>query len=58
LKVFAPSIVISGNTSRHIEKIKESLALRYNINVFLGLFADKSQLYSSGNAQNVLLLGT
>lgn len=56
-KVFTPALVISGSANRHIDKIKESLAKRYNINVFVGIFSDKKQLYARGNSGGVLLQG-
>lgn len=54
----APSLFVSGVGSTHVQKIKFSLNDRYNMNVFLGLFAYPSQLYSKSNQVNVNKIGT
>lgn len=54
----APSLFVSGVGSVHVEKIKESLSGRYQVNVFLGLFAFPSQVYSANNQINVKKVGT
>jgi len=53
-----PSLIISGVGNVHLRKIKDSLADRYRINVFLGLFQYPSQLYSKGNQANIKKIGT
>jgi len=54
---FGPSLFVSGVGNVHINKIKKSLAERYKINVFLGLFAYPSQLYSSSNQPRIEKIG-
>jgi len=54
----APALFVSGVGSAHVQKIKLSLSDRYEMNVFLGLFAYPSQLYSSANQINVNKIGT
>lgn len=53
-----PSLFVSGVGNPHLLKIKKSLADRYRINVFLGLFAYPSQVYSSRNQPNVKKIGS
>jgi len=53
-----PSIFISGVGSRHVERIKASLAQRYGINVFLGVFSRPNQLCSKSNYPNVKTVGS
>jgi len=53
-----PSLIISGVGNVHLRKIKESLADRYRINVFLGLFQYPSQLHSKSNQSNIQKIGT
>lgn len=57
-KHLGPSLFISGSGNAHHEKIKLSLARRYRINVFLGLFARRSQIYSIRNQGNLIKIGT
>jgi hypothetical protein len=57
-KHFAPALFVSGVGSTHVQKIKWSLGTRYDVNIFLGLFAYPSQLYSSSNQTNVKKIGT
>ena len=54
----APALFVSGVGSAHVEKIKNSLSGRYQVNVFLGLFAFPSQVYSAKNQINVKKVGT
>jgi hypothetical protein len=57
-KHLGPSIFISGSGNHHHERIRTSLANRYQINVFLGLFAWRSQAYSTRNQANLSKIGT
>jgi len=52
-----PSLFVSGGGNPHTRKIAESLAQRYAINVFLGLFAAPNQVYSARNQSNVVKIG-
>lgn len=53
-----PSLFVSGTGSLHVTKIAESLAKRYAINVFLGLFAAPSQVYSVKHSKKVVKIGS
>jgi len=53
-----PSLIISGVGNVHLKKIKDSLADRYRINVFLGLFQYPSQLHSTSNQSSIRKIGT
>lgn len=53
-----PSLIISGVGNVHLRKISDSLADRYRINVFLGLFKCPSQLHSKRNQSNIEKIGT
>lgn len=53
-----PSLFVSGVGNAHLLKIKESLADRYRINVFLGLFAYPTQVYSASNQANIEKIGS
>ncbi|WP_284619285.1 hypothetical protein [Aquabacterium humicola] len=57
-KHLGPSLFISGVGNAHHERIRDSLAKRYSINVFLGLFARRSQVYAKGNQSNLTKVGT
>ena len=57
-KHLGPSLFISGSGNAHHDRIRSSLAKRYSINVFLGLFARRSQAYSPKNQGNVVKIGT
>lgn len=57
-KHLGPSLFVSGTGNHHHERIRTSLASRYSINVFLGLFARRSQAYSAKNQGNLSKIGT
>jgi hypothetical protein len=57
-KHLGPSLFVSGVGNGHVKKIGASLAKRYRINVFLGLFAVPSQVYSASNMPNVVKIGS
>ena len=57
-KHLGPSLFISGSGNPHHDRIRSSLAKRYSINIFLGLFAKRSQAYSPKNQGNVVKIGT
>lgn len=44
-----PSLIFSGTSSAHAEKVCESLKSRYNYNIISGLYVNKSQVYSFKN---------
>lgn len=53
-----PCLFVSGVGNAHTSYIRNSLAERYRINVFLGLFAYASQVYSARNQHNIKKIGT
>ena len=53
-----PSLFVSGIGNPHLQKIRDSLGKRYTINVFLGLFAFPSQVYSASNQVNIKKIGS
>lgn len=57
-KHFAPALFVSGLGSIHVRKIRDSLRNRYGINIFLGLFAYPTQVYSKNNQTYVNKVGT
>lgn len=57
-KHIAPSLFVSGIGSAHVKKIQKSLMDRYQLNIFLGLFAYPSQVYSGKNQVNVIKVGS
>lgn len=57
-KHLGPSLFISGVGNAHHERIRDSLARRYSINIFLGLFARRTQVYSHANQSNLVKIGT
>lgn len=57
-KHLAPSLFISGNSNNHLTRIKYSLEKRYKINIFMGMFAYPSQLYSKRNQHSIKKIGT
>lgn len=57
-KHLGPSLFISGAGNSHHERIRTSLAKRYSINIFLGLFARRTQAYAANNQRNLIKIGT
>jgi len=57
-KHLGPSLFISGSGNLHHQRIRASLARRYGINVFLGLFSNRTQAYSTRNQRNLVKIGT
>ncbi len=53
-----PSLFVSGVGNAHLAKIKSSLASRYKANIFMGLFAYPSQVYSRSNQVNIHKIGS
>jgi hypothetical protein len=57
-KHLGPSLFISGAGNSHHDRIRASLAKRYSINIFLGLFARRTQVYAASNQRNLVKIGT
>lgn len=55
---FGPALFVSGVGNTHLGKIRDSLGKRYRINIFLGLFAYPSQVYSAKNQVNIHKIGS
>jgi hypothetical protein len=53
-----PSLFVSGVGNIHLNNIKQSLGGRYKINIFMGLFAYPSQVYSATNQTNIHKIGS
>ncbi len=52
----APSLIISGKGSYHARIIKRSLQGRYSVNIFLGVFSSRSQIYSKHKRGGVVTI--
>lgn len=50
----APSLVVSGKGSYPTYHIKKSLENRYDVNIFLGVFSARTQIYSKKKKGNVI----
>lgn len=57
-KHLGPSLFISGAGNAHHDRIRASLAKRYSINIFLGLFARRTQAYAANNQSTLVKIGT
>ena len=57
-KHLAPSLFISGISNHHLTRIRVSLEKRYKVNIFMGMFAYPSQLYSKRNQSIIKKIGT
>lgn len=54
----APSLAVSGFGSYRVYLLKESLRRRFGINIFLGMFFWKQQLYAKKHTPQIRVVGT